>query len=125
MQIGRIIVVAVDPIVGLLLRWVLENQAHEVREASDLADALTQIESWNPDVVVLAWPGPAELLAELRELVEGPDIIVATDFGVIIEGAAAVVPLYDDRKLVEQVEALLRSRSDDHRQRSRREPQLP
>lgn len=117
MQMGRILVVGADPMGRLLLRWLLENEGHRVREADYSRDALTEISAWNPDVVVLELhvpsPGRAEFLAELRHRAGRPDVlVVAADFRACIDLDATVVSEYHGQKLTEHVDALLHNRSD-------------
>ena len=121
MTTGRILVAGEEPMHRLLLRWTLEAEGHEVREAGSGGATLTELDlSW-PDVVVLELnplsPGLPELLGELRTRTDLPRVVVGSDWGLELD--APVVPLSDMQMLIDRVNAVVPARVD------RSEPEYP
>jgi CheY-like chemotaxis protein len=51
-MVARVLVVDEHPLLRLLLRTVLENHGHEVREAEHGDEAMVEVADWKPEVVV-------------------------------------------------------------------------
>lgn len=84
---ARVLIADEEPMLRLLLRLVLENDGHDVRDADSGREALIQIGSWQPDVVVteLALPGldGADLVKRMRMRAPSVDMrIVGTSASV-------------------------------------------
>ena len=73
----KILVIDDDRLNTALVKFGIAEQRYEVREAADGEEALDQIRSWNPDLIVLDVMMPKmngyEFMGELKAL-QGPDL---------------------------------------------------
>lgn len=111
---ARVLVVDEEPMLRLLLRLVLENDGHDVRDTDDARDALIHIGGWNPDVVVteLKMPGMdgTELLRRMRmRSASGKMRIVVTSAIVPagVEVDAVFAKPYEARTVADEIDSLL------------------
>lgn len=117
---GRVLIVDEEPMLRLLLRLVLENEGHEVRDADDGRGALIQIGCWHPDVVVteLALPGleGMDLVKRMRIRANSVHMrIVATSVSIPPEAEldAAFTKPYDAQLVAKEIDSLIGELHDD------------
>ena len=117
---GRVLIVDEEPMLRLLLRLVLENEGHDVRDADDGRDALILVGSWRPHVVVtdLALPGlgGSDLVKRMRMRTESLDMrIVATTTGTPtdVDVDAVFIKPYDAQLLAKEIDSMLGVHSED------------
>lgn len=109
-----------EPMLRLLLRLVLENDGHEVRDADDGRDALIRIGSWHPHVVVteLNLPGldGADLVKRMRIRADSAHMrIVATSLSIPsdIEVDAAFTKPYEAQLVAKEIDSMVSGMHDD------------
>ena len=117
---GRVLIVDEEPMLRLLLRLVLENEGHEVRDADNGRDALIGISAWHPDVVVteLALPelsGP-ELIKRMRMRAESVDmriVVTSASLPADVDVDALFAKPYEAQLVAKEIDSLLGSISPD------------
>lgn len=133
---ARVLLVDDEPMLRLLLRLVLENDGHDVRDCDDGRDALIQISSWRPDVVVTETTLPGfdatDLIKRMRMRSESVDMrILATSVAAPADADvdAVFIKPYEAQLVAKEIDAmlgepldgdrLLRPRSEDEALRAR------
>ena len=117
---ARVLIVDEEPMLRLLLRLVLENEGHDVRDADDGRDALILIGSWQPQVVVteLVLPGldGADLIKRMRMRADTVDLrIVATAASIPPDADvdAAFVKPYEAQLVAKEIDSMLGPQPED------------
>ena len=111
---ARVLIVDDEPMLRLLLRLVLENDGHEVRDSDDGRDALIQIGSWRPDVVVTETTLPGldgnDLIKRMRMRSDSVNMrIVATGLSVPSDADidAVFIKPYEAQLVAKEIDSLL------------------